>query len=267
MTHEILKPKKNEKKFLSIIYFLDGGKTHTLRISVSFMKACVFLSLFLIVIGFIGDLLFIKTLFRVKDLSQRLHASLDTIFEYQVKYEGIFEKIYTSEKKNPAAVSVLESAVSGEAASDKSHEDGDANKKYVNLLTSQQIFVKEDDANASVKIEKPVLHKNKNHLELSIGLRNRNQRSRAEGLMTASAEWVDAKGNKKISEAFVGPAEKVSTDSHPPIKFGIRQYTVKKFNFEIPESNFVLSKIEIILTDRTSHKSKYTIVSPQASTP
>lgn len=253
------KPSKRRSEFLHLIYFFDGGKTRTLKIPTHLIKvACISFPLLLLWTVF-ASVFLMKSSSENERLSQHLQASLETIFQYEVKQDALLDKVYASKKvesKNPKAIPQNQASPSNLV--NKVEEK--VNVSNLNLLDLKQLNVLSDNKDSEVSLETPILVRSESQLELSIALRNRKQ-SRSQGYIWAKAEWKDAQGN---IQTYISPEPSPGQDKPVPSSastFNIKMYKVAKFTFPIPVKDAKLSKLELWLSDRSSQsKSRFELV-------
>src|SRR3712207_2155398 len=90
-------PKNARKRQLNIIYFVDSARTKSLSIP-TFRLKLIGLLLVLLVAWSAGSAATIAWLHEGKsDLAHRLEASLATIFEYESRYDRVYETAYPPE--------------------------------------------------------------------------------------------------------------------------------------------------------------------------
>lgn len=262
MKSKIEKNTRPKQQLLNLICFLDGGKTRTFKVSLAFVKTCIVILVLLVCWATIGSALFIRNIVETNRVSTRLQSALDTIFEYQVKYDSVFEKVYPTERRVAHEKPKSEVQIQAQTKSTPNPTvQTQALAKAVNLLNAKHLNIRTTNQDHSLlTIESPTLVKDGNHLNLSIALRNRKGQSRAEGLLWAIAEWQDPEGKIFTTRAPEKTKGKSSPDSIEGNTFSIRQYKVKTLSFQIPDTASTLSKVEIWLADRNSNKSSFEIV-------
>lgn len=259
---------KTKKQLLNLIYFFDGGKTHTVRLSYRSVKACLVILALLVAWATLGSALFIKNIIKTKQTSARLQLALDKLFEYESKYDSIFERVYSVEKI-PALEASKPEAHEKEQPSPTATQpvqkvQAAAPTQTVNLLNARQLYIRAAREDGIVSVESPSIVKNEKQLNISIALRNKKGQSRAEGLLWATAEWQDAEGKTHVTKSPENIKGKQYTHQPQANTFSIRLYTVKTFFFPIPENATVLSKVEIWLADRNSNRTSFEIVTDQS---
>jgi|GEM_PF-1850408 len=101
-------PINKRVKELNIIYFFDAHRTKTLKFSMT--QARVILALMVCTVGWaIGSSVIVTYLsLKRSDAEFKLVKALDRVFEYQIRFEQIFEKAYSDPKMSGDKVAVIE---------------------------------------------------------------------------------------------------------------------------------------------------------------
>jgi hypothetical protein len=109
-------PINKRVKELNIIYFFDAHRTKTLKFSMT--QARVILALLVCTVGWaIGSSVLVTYLsLKRNDAEFKLVKALDRVFEYQIRFEQIFEKAYSDPKANPDKNLVADQSKSATAA-------------------------------------------------------------------------------------------------------------------------------------------------------
>ena len=248
MKKDVEKNEKRKTRFLSVIYFFDGGKTRSFKISLTVFKIALAGSALLLAWAMVGTVFLLRNLEHSHDLSEKLHASLDAIFQYQVKYNSVFENAYPAETEPNTVIKAVASKPTGpETRNHTKVEKPSSQLGLKNMLDSKRFKIDTDIPDWLVSLENPLFLKKDKNLELSIAIRNKKGQSRAEGLIWAVSEWQNAQGQVQTVNAPETKPGKAET--HAATIFNIRQYKEKVFSFKIPENSVVLSKIEIWMSD------------------
>jgi hypothetical protein len=166
-------------------------------------------------------------------LTGSLRSSLETLLQYQIKHEALFERIYIQKQ---------------DLLTSKTSFYPETSTRRKNLLETKYFNIQGETLDCFISIENPSILVRKNDFELSLALRNRKNTSKADGSLLIKTEWQDAKGN--ILNLFI---EKKHT-------FSIRHYKLAKFSFEIPSDHPILSKLEVWIQDKRNHQSKFELV-------
>ncbi len=87
-------PQSPRKKTLNIIYFVDSSRTRSLKIPLGRAQLTLFLALGTMVWA-VGSALLLAQAHKDNDgLTRSLRASMATVFEYETRYDGVYEIAY-----------------------------------------------------------------------------------------------------------------------------------------------------------------------------
>lgn len=288
-----MKKKQDLNKKLSVIYFIDSKKTRSFSLS---MRSVRLLSTLIVSLLIWSGL----SVYLVDDyskhkimLKERLQASLDTIFEYQSRYDGVYELAYPRILNNSMMSEVQleeDNEIVGANLTDSVAKDDTGVKKSKNkkIVVEKDISVKKEnnklsnlEASHSVvlsidKIEKhadknwPIVvedisyQKEQRDFELNFSIRNSKSPERAEGYIWSVITLVNKEGEK----TYISSPSGVKVDGNgnvlnPPKGanwYSIRYYKAKSFYFHIPEDiDGNLREVNISMMDLDGQRSVYTL--------
>lgn len=81
-------------KSLNIVYYFDKGKTGQIKISLYVLRLLILFLFLLFAWSGLATYLFMKYSSEVKNLNYNLEKALNTLFQYQVNEEELYEKVY-----------------------------------------------------------------------------------------------------------------------------------------------------------------------------
>ena len=240
-------PTGGRERQLNIIYFVDANKTRSVKLSIS--KAKVIGALLFLTISWAAvstGLLFYSS-DRVNRLEDKLSQSLNLIFDYQVKYERIYEKAYPSmpSKKQAAPAATVASAKQSQADSVVEAKPDAKNVTDPGATTLAAKIVEPEDVGPLVSIEDPKVSYGDSKLSVRFALRNNRSPRRATGSVYGTAKFVSKDG--AISYLSSPRSIKVSAEGsvdNPKSGYAyrIRYYKAKTMSFVPPrgmEGRFV----------------------------
>lgn len=238
---------KNNKKLsneLNIIYFVDAKKTRSFKIGMGkFIFVAIILTLMLLW-SITSTYVFYVIAASENEYKNQLKETLATIFEYQSRFDNVYENAYPSQNKKfqePAQAAVP--LIASEAL-DLSKIKDQIKQIYVNRYHEEletNLILKNSPENIGVHLEDPVLLKEEDvdHFDLSFAIRNLKSPLKAEGFLWASALFVTTNGEKFYIGApdgiFLtenGLIDEKNTVFEP---YSIRYYKSKSFSFFKPE--------------------------------
>lgn len=94
-------PQREHK--LNLIYFVDSHKTHSIQMRLRTAVAAVISLSVLVIWSMVATGMLIAQKYTDEERAAKIRYLLDTVFQYQVRYDDVFEKAYQKEPKRPAA--------------------------------------------------------------------------------------------------------------------------------------------------------------------
>ena len=242
-----------KKSYLNIYFFVDGGRTRTGKLPLSWVKAgAAFLGL-LIVWMAIASFLLIHHLYRNKTLETRLEGALETVFQYQIKQEHLLEEVYSLEKKpispSPAHVPEIKTPETAQSTPPQVPE--------INLLLARHFSISPTQGSDKVLLYEPHLSKREKTITLSFAVKNKLSNARAEGHIWSATTWKDADGNVKVVKMIGDAGETIHQDTKT---FSIRQFKIEKFHYPIPSPSSRLEKVDIWISDRRGGQTHFQVL-------
>jgi hypothetical protein len=111
-------PKKGRKRRLNVIYFVDSARTRSFSVPIGRLNVLLFGFLALLTWSVASVALLVWLGQDRREVSERLHTALATIFEYEQRNDQVYEMAY------PNGTRVLDS-VAAEDESDAADEPSD----------------------------------------------------------------------------------------------------------------------------------------------
>lgn len=256
-----VQPKR--KKELNIIYFVDANKTHSFRIP--FKIVAVIITLFCItgLWSVLSGIWVYNKYQKSQSISDRLSQTLATIFDYQTKYNGVYEMAYPDKKDQEEnnLGALHQQSVDSQKIRQKIHEQ-QQKEKFRSLYDSVsdgelEVSLKWDDNDNTwpVKIEDAVLYRGKDQkaYELNFAIRNVKSPLKTEGYIWAIATFVTVDGQK----FYVGAPDGVvannlgmpESDASTFEYYSIRYYKAKSLTFGMNKKAFI-AHIRIGMVDK-----------------
>ncbi len=289
-------PKKlNRQQILNVIYFIDSNKTHSFKLSIGGVKL-IAVGLALVgvwtIVSFVGITYFVS---EHRQYENRAKRHLATIFEYQNRYENVFEKAYPDFKKEPEDTVVLakmeprvepikttvttlketksqlkvenekhnsdltaaeEPASSGDEAEAVEHAP-----KVASALNAKSLVVTTTDNKQSLAVKDTKYKINRNSLVLSFAIYNDSKTDKAEGYLWGVAKFTKDDGQN----LFVGAPASVHVGGDGEVlsptsayKYSIKFYKAKTLTFDIPpETKGTFNEIDVVLMNKDNQRSIY----------
>lgn len=286
------------ERHLNIVYFVDSARTHSIRVNLSHAR-WVLAGAVGLTIWAVMSLAWILSLGRILDTTRNhLSTALASVFDYQVKYDKIFDVAYPDASLNgyyaegshlsannptttndvrpaekpAAAVAVKEAAVPAMATSVTAVGQPAAATAVVAPPTSETAAVTPAQASAaqssvaSLDIRKPLLKKSGDKLSLEFDMINRETKNKSEGYVWAIVNVKLADGSQK---SIVAPTsarlnKTGSVDNHASAyRFSIQRYKKKEFGFILPTADeSAITEVKIVYSDLSGKDRHESIVPP-----
>jgi hypothetical protein len=252
-------------KELNIIYFLDSNRTNSFKISFGQLRwivlGLVVASLWaLFSVGFVA-----YQYSRNSEIEVRLESAIARLFEYQTRFENVYEKAYPTDlpsnsvesgeqvasqtiergtgkqlsRPSNATATALTTANTPSQANMASNTanpgtNQGADRIEMSAKTSNLIA---SESSSSVKIENLMLQFEQGGLAARFSLRNTDSSTKAEGVLlgVAKFEAVDGTVSYIGSPLGVRPDSKgIAQSPHEGFRFGIKFHKPKKLSFALP---------------------------------
>ncbi|MDD9952154.1 MAG: hypothetical protein OXT67_11385 [Zetaproteobacteria bacterium] len=251
-----LTPNKT-KKILNIIYFVDASRTRTIRIPTGVFSALTMIATGLIVWAFVSFFFIGQHVKSERELSQKLRAAMDTIFEYQSRYDGVYEKAYPKSIPRQSVAMSRDVHGSSELVENKPGVQVD-----VPLLEAEGSSVEEEDKSqrrsaivlalrgdkpdkeVGVHIEKPVALVAAKLFEVEFGLKNTNSPLKVEGRIYATAFLSDKDGKEYTIYSHRDGGDGAGDSA---AWFSIRYFKQKTLKFDVSKVPHPYKLREVVL--------------------
>jgi hypothetical protein len=246
------------KRQLSLIYFIDASRTHTITVSLGQLRVMIAFCVGLIVWSVASIALVASLLSDKANLLSRLHVALNTVFDYETRVDNVFDLAYPQPKASPPPVAQVEvkpttaspaepslpSPPEAQAeAKPEQNQDGIAATDSTGSSSTADAAAKtksndipESTEDAVVSISRPVLLTHPTSLELRFDLTTRSGVDLAEGFIFAIAEFTTDQGERQ----FIGAPRDIAVSEAGvpklPLKatsFAIKRFKQKGFKFPI----------------------------------
>jgi hypothetical protein len=252
-------------KELNVIYFLDSNKTKSFKITMVQLRFAI---AGVVIVGLWSASSFSFLTYQVSKnnrLERRLETAMDHVFEYQTRFESVYEKAYPADKYHPTTAAgqsafpgsgVVRSGddTGSEGVDDSIPDDsvaaasasGQAEKTKATVEQTKSVrqgatasAPTPASGTQSVRIDSPNMLNEQGQLSFRFSLKNADPTSKAEGVLFGIARFESPDG----SITYVGAPANVRPDSnglaqspHEGFRFGIKFHKPKKLTFAPPPS-------------------------------
>lgn len=259
--------RSNRKRFVSFIFFIDSSKTRAIKLSIN---TCYVLSVFvgLVFVWSVASVFILTSLSKERfDLTQKLIVASNAIFEYETRYEGVFEAAYSNDNaekdknteqsaaaidkdKNKEVVSAANSepkkivpvkVVQTEPEQPKPVDVSQASPEQNEVVdTKTPIGSKIADEVVSsdlLVVESPQVESVPGYVKVEVNVRKNSDVGRAEGNIWALLKITRADG----SSFYLGSPSNIGITPDGHVKapaagksFSIRRFKTERFSIPVP---------------------------------
>ena len=265
-----MNPKSRPRRVLNVIYFIDAHKTRSFHLSLHKFYIILGTLAFLSVWTLFSIYFVLRSLDEKEALRDRLHTALATTFEYQSRYDSVYESAYPElqAKKDLLAAAAASAQDEGagrptaESRDEKKDSSSDEEAQNLNRLSFEKLELETTDSQWPIAIEDLSIHRDEQDLELSFAIRNKKSPSRSEGYIWAVATLVDAAGKSSFVASPPGlkvdpQLGKVSEPSKHANWYSIRYYKAKSFYFSLPPNwSGKINEIKLGMMDTSGKQSE-----------
>jgi hypothetical protein len=264
------KPKQTAReKRLNVVYFVDSARTRSFSLSLGKLNLLLALGGMFVVWAFVATGFVYYLINATVEHRVRYRTALSTIFDYQSRYDGVYELAYPEGQR--IATTKSESATKTDLADDDENDLADSDfadatsepRPGANAPERKQIAAPTVQASANeskealapattdasdsgtkspaewlIDLERPSVEKRPQGFDLNFALRNLQKDSKADGYVWAVATVLRDSGEAVHFSAPMNlPLDHDGNvaDGRRAHKFSIRHYKAKKFSFLTPD--------------------------------
>ena len=256
-------PKSNRQRFLNIIYFIDSNKTKTFKFSLNASYGIVGALIFTVLWSLVSTVLLFDSYSHSNSQSERVRSLLSTIFNYQTRYDQVYEKTYTKDSipqrlakyenkekeeakkkaemvaNKPVAAKVEKIALAAKATPIIEAVKPDEVKAKPKVAQNGLIAtVPKPESTDPIKMNRFKLSKQGNKLKLNLAIKNLVRPEKANGFVVGYARFIGLDGKTTIVSSPPGfkEGQKIKRLDLPRShRFSIRYYTKKSLLFDLPD--------------------------------
>lgn len=236
------KPKKRQerKRYLNVIYFIDSKRTRTLKFGIGMSYFTVGAISLAVIWSVVATSLLIRDRFVIAEMSSHSQSLLDTVFNYQTRYDEVYEKAYPQAEVETDSVAE-EAPSADEPTTTKIADYSSKTKRSANaepatsVLPIHQGAIAKDKAAPDKLIEGvPISIDNfastlmGKSLTVRLSLKNLVSPQRSAGSLSGVVKFVDI--NNETHTIVGRPSRSGGSEEH----FTIRYFTNKNLIFESP---------------------------------
>lgn len=302
MASDVLPPEKGSRtRYLNIVYFIDSSKSYSIRINLVAARWALALVIGVALWSLISVAWVINLTHVVAKTRVSLGEALTGVYEYQVKYEKVFEKSYSTDlqqvdisAKSPESksrnsnknekvssnvqnssnveVGIVESSPTESRQTSQSQVDSLVVSKQAESPKVESIATSSGNNESGAKsiemaIKNHTLKMSNASVILQFDIVNLRPAGKAEGYIWAIAEFQDAQ-NTQIVQKILAPQHATLLPNgdlksvKSTYKFSIQRFKTKDFTFKIPNLNQAsLKKVTVTFSDLENSFQKPTAIS------
>lgn len=259
------KPKKRQdrKRYLNVIYFIDSRRTRTLKFGIGTSYLVVSALSLAVIWSIVASTLLIRDRFIIASMSAHSRSLLETVFNYQTRYDEVYEKAY------PNSEGVVPTLVESDATEfvpslDSTAELALKTAKSAHSETAKvgpptNAIARERTRVEKIQVEFPIgidnfastlLGKN---LTIRLSLKNLKSPSKVAGSISGLVKFIDTSGQTHTIPGR--PTQSGDEDDH----FNIRYFKNKNLLFESPKDLAgTFAEVTITIRDDQGHSKDFT---------
>ncbi len=230
------------KRYLNVIYFIDSNRTHTLKFSIGTSYFTVGALSAAVVWALISTTLLIRDHLVISDLRTHSQSLLEMVFNYQTRYDEVYEKAYpnnsplvaTNKDETPAVApdQAKTSETMSLAAAATPTPAAPAVDKTADLSPKEKAVSQPLASNSPpITIDNFKTQMGEKSMTIRLSLKNLNSQQKTSGSVHATAAFVGVDGKSyELSSHPVMMSDDKSNDEN----FNIRNFKNKAFYFEPP---------------------------------
>jgi hypothetical protein len=246
-----VKKRQERKRYLNVIYFIDSNRTRTLKFSIGKSYFTVGLVSAALIWSIVSASLLVRDRFIIAGMESHTQSLLATVFNYQTRYDEVYEKAYPDNDSSFLANAVADEKAEDDKASAAASGAMSLSAKAAPMPTPKEKAVSAPAAAQAVSTEPPLSIDNfspsihDKTLLIRLSLKNLSSPNKTSGSVRALAKFVD-KDNKAYSLESHPRAtgDETGNDEH----FNIRYFKNKAFYFEIPKGVSSGKFLEVTVT-------------------
>lgn len=263
--------RSSKNKVVNILYFIDSNKTKTFKISLNKL----YFTITTLIVLFAWSLLCTFLLYEKVTLTDyqenRITYLLGTIFQYQQRYDSIYEKSYPDTPKQfETAISKIEIEEQVKNKSELVNPTETITKDNKNIESPKTLVVKKEvrpkkakamkDFNSTLEDFSGTIINGKK-LDIKFSIRNQNKPYKTSGYVFAKALFQKGSAAvSKISPDYVKLDSSGTPRGSKGYKYNIRYFKTKKMNFKFPvDENYRLKSIDLFLYSKKGLEKKYSM--------
>ncbi len=229
-------------RYLNVIYFIDANRTRTLKFSIGTSYLTVGALTVAVVWSLIATGLLIRDRFVIAEMSTHSKSLLDTVFNYQTRYDEVYEKAYPNPVGNNDSVAEDDETTVAEtpkivenAPKVKKKDNANVEPQKSILPIDEAAIAKDKGGSETSPIGLPIAIDNfastllGKSLTIRLSLKNLNSPTKSSGAISGTANFVDTNNQ---AHAIIGRPSRSGDEAE---HFNIRYFKNKNLVFDAPK--------------------------------
>ena len=266
------------RKTLNVIYFVDSERTKSIHLPVStvvvIFSALVGMLLWTLLSAYAG---YVALNDRARLLNYARQVR-NTLFDYETRFEGVYESVYPNEAGKEVAAATEGAAVPQAAAPSPKPVAAQIPPAHVPEAAAaeppKEVAQQPTEATGAlapsapateqklkVNVDNPIFRKSTNALELKVDINNQDAKNKAEGYVWALATYKPDSGSELFVAAPKGMqigANGETGDPHNAQRYAIQFHKPKNFIFDAPSpGSGKFTQVRIVLQDYSGQRSEF----------
>lgn len=259
---------------LNIVYFIDASRTRSLRIPMGRLKLILAGCGLVVLWALFSIALVIQGAMRRDAMGDSMKTLLSALFEYQTRYENVFEMAYPDKPATVVASSIENpsddialpptdaAAVSLESTPAAPPVENDSvDVPATDVPSAQKLVVSGGSAAFGLKVERLAAGGEGSRFSLTVDLRNKNNPAKAEGSIYIAVQVQYADGKTvwvgwPSSVQIKGDGIAAAPDKATP--YSIKNFKSQEVDIEIPgRTSGKVGEVRVVLRGKDGKESSY----------
>ena len=247
--------KGRRQRLLNLIYFVDAEKTHTVVLKMRQVYILIGVMITLLCWSLLSTGIIYFNIAENNSLRTHLRSMLATVFDYQIRYDQVYEKTYP-EGKQASVVAAKEAPAAPEPPKAAAPIPEPPTAEHSGQASATV------DAKLLVSIEQTHVDVMDQQINLRFSIINNNIKDKADGYVWGIARYEGDAGKK----LYVGAPSSIAVDEKGEAKnpkrsysYSIRHQKTKTMVFVPPKDKGTFSEIKVYVMDRSGQQSSVTV--------
>jgi hypothetical protein len=253
-------PLTQRQKHLNVIYFIDSSKTRSFKVSLKWTYLAVGFMAFLVFWFFFSGIMLMAVANQNAKSHTRIKNLLGTIFQYQSRYDQVYETAYESSPQvaKQAEIAANKGKAAPPAKPAEIAKPQEPAKKVETAAATKEAEPKKPEANPAAQVPFPIevidfVDKGfESYVQVKFAIRNFDSTRKISGYVWGVATYENADGVKTYVGSPAGV--RLNADGQAPTgksgdRFGLKFFKAKTFIFPFPASQGRFTEIKVFVAN------------------